>query len=246
MGAAPHPTHAAAGLGHGSKSPIRWAFRVPLHLHMSTSKVFSAWEMSRPAQPMIAAALTALLCVACASSGSNFRESALVDLVPGKTTEADAISILGGKPEQRIQNSDGSCLLVWAHATVVFSSVQSKAVSILFDPSGVMIGIHKAVNVVLPPGKQVAQRGRRLGIYCTSQLPSGDFSPIIASIQQGSLAAAAGWLVGDIVVAVDGSPVGTMTEVILATDKGGPSKVYTLRRGEHVFESRVQFPGADG
>lgn len=216
---------------------------------MSTLSTLSAWVNNRPvsrrAQPTIAALLAALLFVGCASSGSNFRESALAELMPGKTTEADAIAILGGKPQERIQNSDGSRLLVWAHATVVFSSVQSKALSVLFDPNGVMIGIHKGVNVNLPPGKQVAQRGRRLGIYCTSQLPSGDYSPIIASIEQDSLAAAAGWLAGDMVVAVDGAPVGTVTEMILATDKGGPSKVYTLRRGERVFESRIQFSGSD-
>lgn len=172
---------------------------------------------------------------ACATSGTDFHVDALSKLQPGQTTEAEAATLLGGAPYQKIYNADGTHLLVWSHARVTMGSVQSKAVSVIFDSHGVMIGFNKAVNVPLPVG-------RVLGIYSTLPLQNGGISPTISSIQAGSLAEKAGWLTGDTIVYVDDIPITTFMDIKRASQKGDRKKTYTLKRGENIFKTIIEFP----
>jgi S1-C subfamily serine protease len=64
---------------------------------------------------------------------------------------------------------------------------------------------------------------------------------VIATVAKGDLADSAGWRPGDLITAVDGVAIGTMTELGLAVDRGDRTKVFTLRRGERTFESTVEF-----
>ncbi|MCI0586822.1 MAG: PDZ domain-containing protein [Planctomycetes bacterium] len=180
----------------------------------------------------------------CASSGSNFDDRAFSKLIPGTTTEAQAIALLGGQPYQRFRYADGTHLSVWSYARAMLASVDSKAVSILFDERNVMVRFVSGVNVQpLPQGAAPASpyAARQVGVVFGNRLPSGDFNLQITSVKQGGLAEQAGWHAGDLIVEIDGQPVSTATECVTATQRGGPVKTYKLRRGELVFDTELSF-----
>ena len=132
-------------------------------------------------------AVTFFTIVSCASSGTDFRTDSLSQLQPGLSTESDAITALDSPPTQRVNNADGTHLLVWSHAKVSFGDIESKAISIIFDSDGVMLGFNRGVNVDLPITEP---SGRQLGIYVTSRLPNGEYMPIISTLKkQGERAA---------------------------------------------------------
>lgn len=187
-----------------------------------------------------------LLFASCAASGSHFDEHALPRLIPGTTTETQAISILGSQPHQRIRYADGSHLSVWSYAEVFLANVNSKAVSILFDSRNVMVRFVAGVNVPALP--QAATSGtpssiRMVGVAFGNRLPNGDFLLEVTIVQPGSLAEKAGWRVGDLVLAVDGRPVANSSEFVTANQQGEPIKKYSLRRGEQLIETEISFGG---
>lgn len=170
------------------------------------------------------------LAVGCASVGSDFHADAVSKLQRAKTTEAEAIVLLGSNPYSRTQTTEGYNNLLWLYAV----NGTSKSVSIQFDSHSVMSGFINSTNVPLP-------KTRLIGFFCNSRLPSGEFSPKITMLAPGGSAQAEGWLVGDTIVAVDGEPVSTCKDVLIATDQGNATKLYSVKRDEKVFESRINF-----
>jgi len=143
-----------------------------------------------------------------------------------------------------VRYADGTHLSVWSYARAALATVDSKAVSILFDERNVMVRFVAGVNVQpLPPGPLPASpyATRRVGVVFGNRLPSGDFNLQITSITPGGLAEKAGWRAGDLIVEIEGEPVSTATEFATATQRGGPVKKYKIRRVELVFDSELSF-----
>jgi len=86
----------------------------------------------------------------CASTGTDFSEEGLQQLVLGETTEAEAIEQLGGEPESRVVRSDGSYVAIWQYVEVFYASATDhRMISILFDSSGVMAQVISTYNAGL-------------------------------------------------------------------------------------------------
>jgi hypothetical protein len=186
--------------------------------HFLLGGVLKSYRLSiKSATKLCIATLFIFIVVGCASLGSDFRTDAVSKLQRAKTTEAEAIALLGSNPYLRTQTAEGYNNL-----------------SIQFDSHGVMSGFIQSTNVPLP-------KTRLIGISCGSRLPSGEFSSKITMITQGGSAQAEGWLPGDTIIAIDGVLVSTCKDVLLATDQGDASKVYSIKRDETVFESRINF-----
>jgi hypothetical protein len=199
--------------------------------HFLLGGVLKSYRLSiKSTTQLCIATLFIFLVVGCASLGSDFRTDAVSKLQRAKTTEAEAIALLGSNPYSRTQTAEGYNNLMWLYAT----KGASKSVSIQFDSHGVMSSFIGSSNVPLP-------KTRLIGISCGSRLPSGEFSSKITMITPGGSAQAEGWLPGDTIVAIDGVPVSTLRDVLIATDQGDASKLYSVRRDEKVFESRVNF-----
>jgi C-terminal processing protease CtpA/Prc len=98
----------------------------------------------------------------------------------------------------------------------------------------------KLAAATTPPGA-VDPNTRMLGILCIYKLPNGDVLPRVSQLVQGGLAERAGWMVGDLVISVDGQAMHSLTEVVLATQRGSRKKVYVLQRGEADIESTLEF-----
>lgn len=94
-------------------------------------------------------ATTIAMCAAiaaCATSGTDFNEGAIAQLVPGKTTEGEAVEVLGGKPNHRTISANGNYLLVWVFAQARPGKVQSRSLGIVFDKGGKMIRVSSQSN----------------------------------------------------------------------------------------------------
>lgn len=75
---------------------------------------------------------------------------------------------------------------------------------------------------------------RTMGVY----LEENNINDVI----EGSLAAKAGWLAGDVIVAIDGVSVETQSEIVAELQKGEPKKVITLVRGKEKIKSTLEWP----
>jgi carboxypeptidase Q len=75
---------------------------------------------------------------------------------------------------------------------------------------------------------------RTMGVY----LEENNINDVI----EGSLAAKAGWLTGDVIISIDGVTVETQPEILAELQKGEPKKVITLLRGQEKIESTLEWP----
>ncbi len=67
----------------------------------------------------------------------------------------------------------------------------------------------------------------------------------VQGVMDGGMAAAAKWKAGDVILSVDGVKVTTRGAVSAELQKGGPKKVFQLRRGEATVESVLDYTGTD-
>lgn len=89
-------------------------------------------------------ALAALVLLAgCASQyGHPFSMGVVDQLVPGRSTEADAVKLLGEPFSVTTNPKNGHRALSWLYShAVAFSSATGASVSIAFDEHGQMIGV---------------------------------------------------------------------------------------------------------
>ncbi len=77
---------------------------------------------------------------------------------------------------------------------------------------------------------------RRMGVYL-------DENEVVEFSEDGSMAEAAGWESGDVILAIDGVAVSSQREVVEELQKGGPKKTFKLQRGEETIESVLDFTG---
>ena len=66
----------------------------------------------------------------------------------------------------------------------------------------------------------------------------------VAGVVGTGLAAQAKWQAGDVILAIDAVKVTSMSEVVSELQKGGPKKVFTLKRGEATVESVLDYTGS--
>lgn len=126
-----------------------------------------------------------------------------------------------------------------------FSSIQSGQVIVVKTVEDLLADMGNAMNLD-PAGAASSpnaadSKTRTMGIVCERKLPNGSYLPRISQVVPGSLADKSGWQVGDLITAIDGVSVSSLTEVVLTTQRGSRKKIYTLQRGEDLIESIIAF-----
>ncbi len=87
------------------------------------------------------------LLVGCASTGNNFNADNLAKLEPGITTVAEASELLGAKPTQTINRSDGKRGVVWQYVnSTAFAGTDIKQAVLLFDEQGHFLRVVQTIN----------------------------------------------------------------------------------------------------
>jgi len=82
---------------------------------------------------------TIALLTGCASAGNQFDINAAESLIPGKTTYAEAVQILGGEPIASKVEDDGTKKYGWSRATATPVGATLTKLTLLFDSNGVFI-----------------------------------------------------------------------------------------------------------
>lgn len=197
-----------------------------------------------------------LLAVAsCSTVGRQFRSDAatLSQLEPGVTTPEDATRLLGSPPSTRQSLADGSMAWHWQRVSAgAYVGVTDNRYLVLQftstdgGASWTFARVLHSQNISVPNELVLAAPamptvGRVIGVFCERRLPNGDMLPVVTRLAKGGRAESAGWKIGDSIVSVDGVPVSTLTEVVVETQKGGPLKVFVLRRNEQEVESTIDF-----
>lgn len=200
---------------------------------------------------------------ACSTIGHSFKSDpeTLSRLQVGVTTPTQAIDLLGSEPYARQNLGNGLMTLQWQWiAANGFSGLtDNRSLVLQFNSDGNDWRFSKvltAQNIDLPDNTKfgmlvndggyskapmAVQSGRLLGIICDRKLPNGDFLPIVTGLLPGRPAKLSGWIVGDSIVSVNGVQVSTLSDVSIETQKGGPVKIYVIRRNEREFQSTVDF-----
>lgn len=76
---------------------------------------------------------------ACASAGTNYDPAKADQLVPGESTRAEAVKLLG-KPNSETFRADSSVILLWMHSRgTAWGTGKSRSLAILFDKDGRML-----------------------------------------------------------------------------------------------------------
>jgi len=80
----------------------------------------------------------------CITSGTKFDATDIQALIPGVSTQAEAIERFG-QPTSISSYEDGSTLLQWMWSEVVYTAGESRHLAVLFDRNGRMLRItHQA------------------------------------------------------------------------------------------------------
>ena len=82
-------------------------------------------------------------------------------------------------------------------------------------------------------GRRGRGGGRRMGVNLEGTE--------ITSVREGGKAAAAGWMEGDVILAIDGVTVASLSSISQELQKGGPKKTIQLKRGEETIESVLDY-----
>ena len=89
---------------------------------------------------LLAAAIAALACAACADGGSAFVSAASSGFSAGVTTRADAIKALG-PPSSVYEAANGEKTLAWARDGGLFNAGETRQYAIVFGPDDKMIRV---------------------------------------------------------------------------------------------------------
>ena len=128
------------------------------------------------------AAVVAVVALAgCTTTGQFFKTEALADFVPGQTTFADAVRMLGAEPSNTYAQLNGAMLARWAHkGSILTDAIYFRQEATLrFDPQGRFVGIVDTVNILIPPRDQNGQANAQLG-----QSPSRQSAATVQAAEQ--------------------------------------------------------------
>ena len=103
-----------------------------------------------------AAAVAVVMLAACTTTGQSFNTQALGNFIPGHTTFAEAVTMLGAEPVNTYSQLNGAMLARWAHkGSVLTDSIYFRQEATLrFDPEGRFVGVVDTVNILIPPRDQ--------------------------------------------------------------------------------------------
>ena len=82
---------------------------------------------------------TASIVAGCATGGNKFESDVVSSFVPGKTTFAEAVTLLGGNPVGSSQLPDGSKVYLWQSVEIVLGSSKNDVMTLIFDKEGVFL-----------------------------------------------------------------------------------------------------------
>lgn len=101
---------------------------------------------------LVVVALAAL--AACSTTGRSFNSLALADFVPGQTTYAQAVQMLGAEPVNTYSQLNGIMVARWAHkGSVLTDAIYFRQELMLrFSPDGRFESVVDSVNVPSRPG----------------------------------------------------------------------------------------------
>lgn len=162
----------------------------------------------------------------------------------------DIVDSMGAKVGDAIAHTQGlragqewrfQALFTTAFATT-FKGIRAGRVTALGTTEDMIAEMRAKASVGTSSAPIAGTSSRTMGVLCDQRLPNGDVLPRITRIVAGSLAAKAGWKVGDLILAVDEAQVRTLTDVVVMTQQGSRTKTYTLQRGEEIMKSTVTFP----
>ncbi|WJJ93190.1 hypothetical protein [Neopusillimonas aromaticivorans] len=121
------------------------------------------------------AAVVAVVALAgCTTTGQFFITEALADFVPGQTTFADAVRMLGAEPSNTYAQLNGAMLARWAHkGSILTDAIYFRQEATLrFDPQGRFVGIVDTVNILIPPRDPNGQANAQSGQSLSQQSPA--------------------------------------------------------------------------
>lgn len=121
------------------------------------------------------AAVVAVVALAgCTTTGQFFKTEALADFVPGQTTFADAVRMLGAEPSNTYAQLNGAMLARWAHkGSILTDAIYFRQEATLrFDPQGRFVGIVDTVNILIPPRDSNGQANAQQGLSPAPQSPA--------------------------------------------------------------------------
>lgn len=121
------------------------------------------------------AAVVAVVALAgCTTTGQFFKTEALADFVPGQTTFADAVRMLGAEPSNTYAQLNGAMLARWAHkGSILTDAIYFRQEATLrFDPQGRFVGIVDTVNILIPPRDPNGQANAQQGLSPAPQSPA--------------------------------------------------------------------------
>lgn len=96
------------------------------------------------------------LLAACSTTGRSFNSMALSNFVPGQTTYAQAVEMLGSEPENTYSQLNGTMIARWAHKNSVLTDAIyfRQELMLRFSPDGRFERVVDSVNVLGQPGGQ--------------------------------------------------------------------------------------------
>lgn len=109
----------------------------------------------RRLQALVIISVMSLMVAGCTSTGNAFNTMAVHQLVPGQTTMADAVRLLGADPVNTYRQYDGSATSIWARKNSMLTDAiyLNQELWLAFGPDGRFQRVVKKHN--LPLGKPV-------------------------------------------------------------------------------------------
>lgn len=89
---------------------------------------------------LVAAFAACLTLGGCITNGTKFDAADIQTLIPGVSTQAEAIERFG-QPTATSTYGDGTVLLQWMWSEVVYTAGEGRHLAVLFDQNGKMIRI---------------------------------------------------------------------------------------------------------
>ncbi|SHI19122.1 hypothetical protein SAMN04488135_11275 [Pollutimonas bauzanensis] len=154
----------------------------------SKMKAFLA-VLRRLSSGVLVAAACGLGLAACSTTGSSFDSSALRLIEPGRTTLAEASSLLKSDPTDTYRQQDGSAMARWSHkASLVTDAVYfNQELWLAFGPDGRFERIVKSDNI---PRADMFDAGNRVDTPAAqANALSGGAAPAGAAVQYPAAAA---------------------------------------------------------
>ncbi len=189
---------------------------------------FMSW---RKLQVLVVTSVVSLMVAGCTSTGNAFNTMAVHQLVPGETTMADAVRILGADPVNTYRQYDGSATSIWARKNSMLTDAiyLNQELWLAFGPDGRFQRVVKKHN--LPLNNNSTQQGNPSATVTPAK-------PVVVSSPQ-PVVSVGETAVPQAVQVSSPAPVGVLVPAAVATEPaavaapsqpslGQPAVIYTV------------------